>query len=162
MTFSSHFMSLQLRIGPRILPKNEVRTLKRKASLTERETKPRFPYKQWIRSPDATTRQNGHKWNASSSDNVEQAQILLDDLASSMRPSKIPKIEPVEPSLADVSFSVTYPEPALLLSYHASVQSLHRSNRHHKRSVHRASRFHRIPANLPSVPSSVSFHLYRS
>jgi hypothetical protein len=92
-------MSLRHRIGPRVLPKGklEQRTLKRKASLNESDVKPRFPNRQWVRPPDTSR-------GIASSSNFDQAQVLLDDVASSMRPYKVPKTEPVEPSLADVSF----------------------------------------------------------
>ena len=40
--------------------------------------------------------------------------MLLDDVASSMRPYKIPKLESVEPSLADASCSVTFHGPCII------------------------------------------------
>ena len=85
----SHSMSLQLRIGPRA---GEEKVLKRKASHIERDAKPKFHNRQWL--PDAGPAAD-----------YDEAQILLDEVASSMRPYKIPKLEPVEPSLADASLS---------------------------------------------------------
>jgi hypothetical protein len=104
-------MSLQLRIGPRAVPKGEEKALKRKASLIERDIKPRFQHLQWIRPPDAPASVHtttGHDschpdWIGSSS-NADEAQILLDEVASSLGPYKRPKLEPVEPSLADASY----------------------------------------------------------
>ena len=93
-------MSLRLRIGPRIVPKTEERPLKRKSSLIEGDPKHRFRNKQWVR-PDAHANDSS-RWKGSGS-NFEEAQTLLDDVAFSMRPYKIPKLEPVEPSLGNAS-----------------------------------------------------------
>jgi hypothetical protein len=92
-------MSLQLRIGPRIVLETEERPLKRKSSLIEGDPKPKFRNKQWIKPPDVpdSSRLTGNAYN------FEEAQTLLDDVASSMRPHKIPKLELVEPSLRNAS-----------------------------------------------------------
>lgn len=93
-------MSLQLRIGRRSASGGKQRSLKRKASLIE---PPKFRNRQWVRLPNMPSNDGYHSIQNPNSSNIDEAQMLLDDVASSMslRLSKRPKLEPVEPSLVE-------------------------------------------------------------
>ena len=118
-------MSLQHRIGPRAMPTGGEKVLKRKASYIERDIKPGFHHRQRIRPPDTSASIPGTIPTAAG---YNEAQMLLDEVASSMRPYKRPKLEPVEISLTNASFIPNHSYQSLITlfsSLFAAASQLH-------------------------------------